>query len=102
MSNITETGELLGPFIKKINLFTEQKNEIKNQLSNFNTSEISALERDLEKNQSNQQDCKSRISSFQKEVEENQENIPELVIKIENKLKKFSNTDYKITYQTQN
>jgi predicted nucleic acid-binding Zn-ribbon protein len=100
--HITETEELLGVFIKKINLFKEQKKEIQNRLSIFDKSELSALEKDLEKNQSNQKDCEFRLFSLRKEIKENQEKIPELVIEIENKLKRFSNTDYYIINQTQN
>ncbi|MDH3385611.1 MAG: exonuclease SbcC [Nitrosopumilus sp.] len=102
MSHITETEELLGPFIKKINLLKEQRKEIENQLSIFDKSELYDLEHDLEKNQRNQQDCEFRISSFSKEVDENKAIMPELVDKIENKLKKFSNTDYHIINTTQN
>ncbi|HUU47823.1 MAG TPA: exonuclease SbcC [Nitrosopumilaceae archaeon] len=102
MSNIAETEEILGRYIKKINLFTEQKNDIQNQLSIFDKSELSTLEKDLEKNQSNQKDCEFRLSSLRKEIDENHASIPELVMKIEKKLKKFSKTDYHIINQTQN
>ena len=102
MSNIAETEEILGRYIKKINLFTEQKNDIQNQLSIFDKSELSNLEKDLEKNQSNQKDCEFRLSSLRKEIDENHASIPELVMKIEKKLKKFSKTDYHIINQTQN
>ena len=102
MSNIGETEEILGRYIKKINLFTEQKNDIQNQLSIFDKSELSTLEKDLEKNQSNQKDCEFRLSSLRKEIDENHASIPELVMKIEKKLKKFSKTDYHIINQTQN
>jgi hypothetical protein len=42
------------------------------------------------------QDNSSKISSFKKEVDENHANIPKIISEIENKLKRFSNTDYTI------
>jgi predicted nucleic acid-binding Zn-ribbon protein len=102
ISNITETEEILGQFIKKINLFTEQKNDIQTQLSLFDKSELTTLEKNLEKNQSNQKDCEARLSSLKKEIDENKTRIPELVATIENKLKKFSKTDYHIMNKSQN
>ena len=102
MSYITETEELLEEFIKKINTFAEQKNEIQNQLSVFDNSELSTLEKDLEKTLSNKHDDELKISSLRKEIDENHTNIPMTVSKIENKLKRFSNTDYHITHQNQN
>jgi len=102
MSYITETEELLEEFIKKINTFAEQKNEIQNQLSVFDNSELSTLEKDLEKTLSNKHDDELKISSLRKEIDENHTNIPMTVSKIENKLKRFSNTDYHIMSQNQN
>jgi chromosome segregation ATPase len=102
ISNITETEELLEEFIKKINTFAEQKNEIQDQLSIFDNSELSTFEKDLEKTLSNKHDDELKISSLRKEIDENHTNIPITVSKIENKLKRFSNTDYHITSQNQN
>ena len=102
MSHITETEELLEEFIKKINTFAEQKNEIQDQLSIFDNAELSILEKDLEKTLSNKHDTELKIPSLRKEIDENHTNIPIMVSKIENKLKRFSNTDYHIARQTQN
>ena len=102
MSHITETEELLEEFIKKINTFAEQKNEIQDQLSIFDGAELSTLEKDLEKTLSNKHDTELKIPSLRKEIDENHTNIPIMVSKIENKLKRFSNTDYHIARQTQN
>ena len=102
ISYITETEELLEEFIKKINTFAEQKNEIQDQLSIFDNSELSTFEKDLEKTLSNKHDDELKISSLRKEIDENHTNIPITVSKIEKKLKRFSNTDYHITSQNQN
>ena len=92
----------LGGYIKKINIFTEQKKEIQNEISNFDQSELKSLEKGLEKAQNDQHECEYKINSFKKEIDENHTNTPDIVNKIENKLKRFSNTDYHILYQTQN
>ena len=102
MSHITETEELLEEFIKKINIFAEQKKEIQDKLSIFDDAELSTLEKDLEKTLSNKHDTELKISSLRKEIDENHTNIPITVSQIENKLKRFSNTDYHISRQTQN
>jgi hypothetical protein len=54
------------------------------------------LQKNLEKTITHKQDNSSKISSFKKEVDENHANIPKIISEIENKLKRFSNTDYTI------
>ena len=71
-------------------------------MSIFDDAELSTLEKDLEKTLSNKHDDEQKISSLRKEIDENHTNIPMTVSKIENKLKRFSNTDYHITSQNQN
>ena len=102
LSHITDTENLLEGFVKKINNFTEQKNEIQNKISNFDKSELTNLEKDLEKTQNNMVDGQSKLSSYKKEIEENKSNIPQIISQIENKLKRFSNTNYHIVEQNQN
>jgi len=102
MSHITETEELLGEFIGKVKDFTERKKEIQDQLSIFDRSELSALEKDLEKSQKNKKDCEFKIISLGKEIDENQINIPNIVSEIESNLKRFSKTDYHIARLAQN
>jgi chromosome segregation ATPase len=102
LSQISETEESLEKFIKKITEFTEQKKEIQNQVSIFDKSELTILEKDLVKTLSNKNDYEVKIASFRTDINENQSNIPEMVSKIENKLKRFSNTDYHIKQETQN
>ena len=96
MSHLTETEEWLGEFIKKINNFVEQKKEIQHQLSGYDNHELSTLQKDLEKKLNQKQDTEIKISSFRKEIDEDNANIPKIVSEIENKLKRFSNTDYNI------
>lgn len=100
--NITETEELLEEFIKKTNSLKEQKKEIQNQLSSFDNSELSILEKELEQIKDKKHENETKINSMTHEINENQKNIPELITNIETKLKRFSNTDYQIVYQTQN
>jgi chromosome segregation ATPase len=95
-SHLTETEELIGEFIKKINDFEEQKKKIQHQLSDFDNRELFTLQKDLEKMLTHKQDMELKISSLGKEMDENHETIPKMVSEIENKLKRFSNTDYNI------
>jgi chromosome segregation ATPase len=95
-SYLRETEELLGEFIKKINNFVEKKQEIQSKIAEFDNSELSTLQKNLEKATTQKQDNGSKISSFKKDIDENHENIPKIISEIENKLKRFSNTDYTI------
>lgn len=95
-SYLRETEELLGEFIKKINNFVEKKQEIQSKITEFDNSELSTLQKNLEKTMTQKQDNSSKISSFKKDIDENHENIPKIISEIENKLKRFSNTDYTI------
>jgi chromosome segregation ATPase len=95
-SYLRETEELLGEFIKKINNFVEKKQEIQSKIAEFDNCELSTLQKNLEKATTQKQDNGSKISSFKKDIDENHENIPKIISEIENKLKRFSNTDYTI------
>lgn len=95
-SYLMETQELLDEFIKKINNFVETKQEIQSKIIEFDNSELSTLQKDLEKTMTQKQDNSLKISSFKKDVDENNANIPKIISEIENKLKRFSNTDYTI------
>ena len=95
-SYLRETEELLGEFIQKINNFVEKKQEIQSKITEFDNSELSTLQKNLEKTMTQKQDNSSKISSFKKDIDENHENIPKIISEIENKLKRFSNTDYTI------
>lgn len=95
-SYLRDTEELLGEFIKKINNFAEKKQEIQSKIAEFDNNELSALQKNLGKTMTQKQDDGSKISSFKKDVDENHENIPKIISEIENKLKRFSNSDYTI------
>ncbi len=95
-SYLRETEELLGEFIKKINNFVEKKQEIQSKIAEFDNCELSTLQKNLEKATTQKQDNGSKISSFKKDIDENHENIPKIISEIENKLQRFSNTDYTI------
>lgn len=95
-SYLMETEELLDEFIKKINNFVETKQEIQSKIAEFDNSELSTLQKNLEKTITQKQDNVSKISLFKKDVDENHENIPKIISEIENKIKRFSNTDYTI------
>ena len=99
-SHLTETEEWLGGFIKKINDFAEQKKEIEHQLSDFDNSELTNLQKDLEKKLNQIQETELKISYLKKEIDEDHTNLPKMVSEIEKKLRRFSNTDYTIIQPT--
>ncbi len=99
-AHLTETEESLGGFIKKISAFEENKKAMEKQLLEFDDPELSRLERNLEKILTQKGDLESKISSHQKDINENSTNIPKMIVEIEKKLKRFSNTAYTITQST--
>jgi hypothetical protein len=58
------------------------------------------LERDLKKTSNQKEDLELKIASNKKDIEENSANIPKMISQIENKLKRFSNTDYSVVPST--
>ncbi|MDH3611103.1 MAG: exonuclease SbcC [Nitrosopumilus sp.] len=97
-SHLTETQDLVDDFIKKINELAGRKQDIQNTLSSFDNQELSTLQKNLDKTLNQKQEVEFKISSLREEIAENQNYIPKLVSEIENKLKRFSNTDYSIVH----
>lgn len=95
-SYITETEEMLAEFIKRVHNFEEEKKTIENKLNEFDNSDLSVLERELKKLLKQKEDVELKISSHTKDIKENSANIPKIISEIENKLKRFSNTDYTV------
>ena len=96
LHHLTETEELLEPFIKKINGFEEKRKEMENQISSFDFKNLTTSENELIILQNQKNDYDNKISIFEKEIEENTKKIPQIILEIEQKLKKFSNTSYTI------
>ena len=67
-SYLMETEELLDEFIKKINNFVETKQEIQSKISEFDNSELSTLQKNLEKSTTQKQDNKIGRASCRERV----------------------------------
>jgi len=97
-SQITETEEALGGFIKQVNDFVDKKQNIQNQMVALEPDKLSDLTRDLKNALSNKEDSELKIKTFQAEINEDHSSIKKLISDIEVKLRTFSNTVYAITY----
>jgi len=96
LSQITETEEILGEFIKQISEHLEKHEKMKSDLNSLNSYELVSLEHELIKNTSFKEDSQIKSETFQSEVVEIDSMIPQLVSEIEEKLRRFSNTKYTI------
>ncbi len=97
-SQITETEEALEGFIKQVNDFVDEKQNIQNQMVALEPDKLSDLTRDLKNALSNKEDSELKIKTFQAEINEDHSSIKKLISDVEVKLRTFSNTVYAITY----
>ena len=95
-SQITETEESLDGFVHKVSEYHKKYQEIQNDLNSQMPKELISLESDLIKNSSALNESQLKSETFQDEINEIDSKIPELVSKIEQKLRQFSNTKYTI------
>ena len=94
LSHITETEELLDVYVKQISVYFEKYEQLKNDLNSLKPRNLISLENDLEKNMSFKEDAESKLKTIQNEMDEIPLKIPQFITKIEDKLRKFSNTKY--------
>ena len=99
-SHLTETEELIDGFINKINHFLEEKNKIKENISKSENKELLGLQKELERTKNQKQELEAKISLLEKDLRESKTGIPNLVLEIKNKLRRFSNTNYTIIHST--
>ena len=102
MSQITETTEMLDSFIHIIDEYLEKIHNVENQINEFDRSGLAKLEHDLEKIQNNKDDDEQKIVTFENELNQTKLRIPNLLSSLEDKLKKFSSTDYTLINPSQN
>jgi len=95
-SQITETEESLDGFVHKVLEYHKKYQEIQNDLNSLMPKELISLESDLTKNSSTLDESQLKSEIFQGEINEIDSKIPELISKIEQKLRQFSNTRYTI------
>ncbi len=94
MSQITETIEMLDSFIKQVNNFKENIQNIENQINSFDRHELLEIEHNLEKTIQQKEDQNQKIIAFENDITQVRSKIPKLLMDIESKLRKFSNTRY--------
>jgi len=94
LSHITETEELLDVYVRQISDYFEKYEQLKNALNSLKPKNLISLENDLEKNISFKEDAESKSKTIQNEMDEILLKIPQFITKIEEKLRKFSNTKY--------
>ena len=94
LSHITETEELLDVYVRQISDYFQKYEQLKNDLNSLKPKNLISLENDLEKNISFKEDAESKSKTIQNEMDEILLKIPQFITKIEEKLRKFSNTKY--------
>ena len=94
LSQITETEESLGGFVKQISDYFQKYEQLENDANSLKPKNLVSLKHDLEKNISFKEDAELKLKTIQNEIDEIVLKIPKFVSKIEEKLRKFSNTKY--------
>lgn len=92
--HITETEEILDGFVKQISEYLEKYDKIKNDLNSLNPDELLSMKHELDKNTSSKEDLQFKSETLQGEIDEINSKIPQILSKIESKLRQFSNTKY--------
>lgn len=95
-SQITETEELLDGFITQISDYHKKYNELQTNVRSLMPNDLVSLENKLDKQTSLMNESQKKSESFKGEIDEIDSKIPELVSKIEQKLRQFSNTKYTV------
>ena len=91
---LTETEESLDGFIKKVSDYSNIFNSMKTELSELKPDNLTSLENEFSKNTNSQNDSNLKSKTILSEIDEINSQIPELISKIEGKLRTFSNSKY--------
>jgi len=94
---LTETEESLDGFIKKVSDYSNIFNSMKTELSELKPDNLTSLENEFSKNTNSQNDSNLKSKTILSEIDEINSQIPELISKIEGKLRTFSNSKYVIS-----
>lgn len=94
LAQITETEEALDGFLKHVLEYFKKYEQLENDLNSLKPKSLTSLENDLEKNISLKEDYEIKSETIKNEIDEIHLKIPQFVTKIEDKLRKFSNTKY--------
>jgi len=94
LSQITEIEESLDGFVKQVSDYFKKHEQLKNDLNSLKPKNLISLENDLTKNISLKEDAELKSETIQNEIDEITLKIPQIITKVEEKLRKFSNTKY--------
>jgi len=97
LSQLTETEEALEGFVKKVSDYSNIFNSMKTELSELKPDTLTSLENEFSKNTDSQNDSNLKSKTILSEIDEINSQIPELISKIEGKLRIFSNSKYVIS-----
>ena len=97
LSQLTETEESLDGFIKKVSDYSNIFNSMKNELCELKPKNLTSLENEFSKNTASQNDSHLKSKTILSEIDQINSKIPEIISKIEGKLKIFSNSKYVIS-----
>ena len=97
LSQLTETEESLDSFIKKVSDYSNIFNSMKNELSELKPKNLTSLENEFSKNAASENDSHLKSKSILSEIDEINSKIPQLISKIEGRLRIFSNSKYVIS-----
>ena len=95
-SQITEIEEHLDVFVKRISEHHAKYEQMQNDLQSIIPDDLISSENSLAKTVSLRDESLSRSKAYQDEISEIDSRIPELISRIEGKLRKFSNTKYTV------
>jgi hypothetical protein len=97
LSQLTETEELLDNFIQKVHDYSTVFDSMKNDLNNLKPQNLTSFENNFTKNTDSENDANLKSKTILSEIDEINSKIPELISKIEGKLRIFSNSKYVIS-----
>ena len=97
LSQLTETEESLEGFIKKVSEYSNIFNSMKIELNELKPDNLTSIENEFSKNTDSENDSNLKSKTILSEIDEINSQIPELISKIEGKLRIFSNSKYVIS-----
>lgn len=95
-SHITETEESLDRYVQQISDYLQTYEKMVKDVSILTSKELIELEHELTKNISLKSDFQTKSQNLTEEISEIDLKIPSIVSKIEDKLRRFSNTQYSV------
>lgn len=95
-SYITETEESLDGYVQQISDYLQTYEKMMQDVDNLTSKELIKLEQELTKNVSLKSDFQVKSQNLTEEISEIDSKIPLIISKIEDKLRRFSNTQYSV------